>query len=127
VVDIVALHGLNGHWNDTWTSSGGVNWLRDEGFLPSQIPYARIMSYGYKSSVFGTKTLARIDNFADGLLAQLQGRRMDVEEQKRPIIFICHSLGGIVAKRVRPVLNAYDLKINSLLFALCVCKLTCGA
>jgi predicted alpha/beta-fold hydrolase len=102
VVDIVALHGLNGHWNDTWTSPiSGANWLKDEGFLPTQVPNARIMSYGYNSSVFGTTAEADINSFAEQLLNQLQGRRSSIEEKKRPIIFICHSLGGIVAKKVR--------------------------
>jgi hypothetical protein len=100
-VDIIALHGLNGHYRDTWTSPvTGSNWLIDEGFLPSQIPNARIMSYGYNSQVELSKSTADIGAFAEGLLYQLQTWRRTAEEKKRPIIFICHSLGGIVAKKV---------------------------
>ncbi|PMD49675.1 uncharacterized protein K444DRAFT_513499, partial [Hyaloscypha bicolor E] len=50
IVDIVALHGLSGHYRQTWTSTvTGANWLEHEGFLPNQIPNARIMSYGHNS------------------------------------------------------------------------------
>ncbi|KAH3938661.1 hypothetical protein HBH98_243260 [Parastagonospora nodorum] len=47
-VDIVAVHGLNGHREKTWTAGSGVNgvdsinWLRD--LLPHDLPNARILS-----------------------------------------------------------------------------------
>jgi hypothetical protein len=101
-VDIVAIHGLNGHYQRTWSaiaSNGSqVNWLRD--FLPKQIPNARIMSYGYNSAVQFSKSVAAIETFAKQLLEDLISWRNSVAEQNRPIIFICHSLGGIVFKQV---------------------------
>jgi hypothetical protein len=101
VVDIVAIHGLNGHCCQTWTTpiSDGqeVNWLKD--LLPKQIPNARIMSFGYNSAVQLSKSAANISFFADQLLEDLFIRRQRQEEPGRPIIFICHSLGGIVFKQ----------------------------
>ena len=44
---IVAVHGLNGHREKTWTVNG-VNWLRD--FLPLDISNARIYSWGYDAN-----------------------------------------------------------------------------
>ncbi|MCJ1268052.1 hypothetical protein MMC22_007938, partial [Lobaria immixta] len=44
LLDIVAVHGLNGHREKTWTVND-VNWLRD--LLPLDIPKARILSWGY--------------------------------------------------------------------------------
>ncbi|KAH0541264.1 hypothetical protein FGG08_004269 [Glutinoglossum americanum] len=44
-VDIVAVHGLNGHREKSWTAKNNVNWLRD--LLPEVIPKARIFSWGY--------------------------------------------------------------------------------
>jgi hypothetical protein len=41
---IVAVHGLDGHREKSWTTDD-VNWLRD--FLPTDIPKARIISWGY--------------------------------------------------------------------------------
>jgi hypothetical protein len=33
---VVAVHGLNGHSEKTWTADNGVNWLRD--LLPEDFP-----------------------------------------------------------------------------------------
>jgi hypothetical protein len=41
---IVAIHGLDGHREKSWTVNE-VNWLRD--LLSTDIPNARIMSWGY--------------------------------------------------------------------------------
>jgi hypothetical protein len=45
---IVAIHGLNGHREKTWTTSSGVNWLRD--LLPRDLPNARLLSWGYDAN-----------------------------------------------------------------------------
>jgi len=102
VVDIVALHGLNGHYYDTWSgkrqnSNLKYNWLESE--LRIQIPNARIMSYGYDSAIF-SKSIADVTTFADQLLEALMGFRSSSTERNRPLVFICHSLGGIVFKKV---------------------------
>ncbi|KAL7777411.1 hypothetical protein CFE70_004076 [Pyrenophora teres f. teres 0-1] len=47
-VDIVAVHGLNGHREKTWTTSSGINWLHD--LLPHDLPNARILSWGYDAN-----------------------------------------------------------------------------
>ena len=102
IVDIVALHGLNGHYWKTWTATSAsgkaTNWLED--FLPEQIPNARIMSYGYNSTVQLSKSVADIGTFAEQLLHSLIAKRRSRTERKRPVIFICHSLGGLVFKQV---------------------------
>ncbi|KAI8623314.1 hypothetical protein F5Y19DRAFT_459002 [Xylariaceae sp. FL1651] len=99
-IDIVALHGLNGHWKETWratNSTGGSMWLQD--FLPYQIPRARVMSFGYDSLVF-SKSVANVSIFAEQLLEALMAERNRPGNlQSRPIIFVCHSLGGIVVKK----------------------------
>ncbi|KAH6861238.1 hypothetical protein B0T12DRAFT_336994, partial [Alternaria alternata] len=41
VIDVVAIHGLNGHREKTWTAGNGVHWLRD--LLPHDLPQARIL------------------------------------------------------------------------------------
>jgi hypothetical protein len=102
ISDIIAIHGLNGHYRNTWTavSKSGTqcNWLQD--LLPKQIPNARIMSYGYNSAVQFSKSTADVGTFADGLLEEIMSYRGTNAEKARPIIFICHSLGGIVFKKV---------------------------
>ncbi|KAH7140282.1 hypothetical protein B0J13DRAFT_477392 [Dactylonectria estremocensis] len=101
LVDIVALHGLNGHYRKTWSTTGTsgakVNWLKT--MLPQHVPKARIMSFGYDSAVQFSKSTADIGDFAEALLADLVACRKSKVEKRRPIIFICHSLGGIVFKQ----------------------------
>lgn len=77
-------------------------WLRD--FLPQQIPHARIMSFGYDSGVLFSKSTSNIGTFAEQLLELLLSMRVNVSAT-RPIIFICHSLGGIVVKKVGSLLR----------------------
>ena len=81
----------------TWTAENGKLWLRD--FLPSQLPSARIMSFGYNSDTFLSKAVADIEDVASMLLNGLGLSRNLPEEKKRPIVFISHSLGGIVVKK----------------------------
>jgi hypothetical protein len=52
---IVAVHGLNGHREKTWTA-GGKNWLRE--FLPFDIPNARILSWGYDANTHSTSPIS---------------------------------------------------------------------
>jgi hypothetical protein len=137
-VDIVAIHGLNGHFLKTWSSesvfvnttafgpanpqanlfpkSSGrrpVNWLMD--FLPEKVPEARIMSFGYNSIVAFSKSGATINTFAEQLLENLIACRETEEEQSRRIIFICHSLGGIVFKQVSPLYMCdYEIEYDRL-------------
>ncbi|KAG9052480.1 hypothetical protein FS842_009789 [Serendipita sp. 407] len=45
IVDIVAIHGLDGHREQSWTAEDGTMWLKD--LLPDDISNVRILSYGY--------------------------------------------------------------------------------
>ncbi|KAH0030808.1 hypothetical protein KCU78_g2959, partial [Aureobasidium melanogenum] len=103
-VDIVAVHGLMGHWENTWnagTSHDDPMFLRDR--IPADLSRigvrARIFSYGYDSAVVFSKSIATIDQAAIMLLSRLLGKRRTSEEKGRPIIFIAHSLGGLVVKQ----------------------------
>lgn len=102
IVDIVAIHGLNGDYADTWTATpdagSQVNWLRD--LLPNEVSNARIMSFSYNSAVQFSKSTSDVFTFADQLLEQLYNARFDGRQQSRRLVFICHSLGGIVFKQV---------------------------
>ncbi|KAF2194935.1 hypothetical protein K469DRAFT_521751, partial [Zopfia rhizophila CBS 207.26] len=80
----------------TWTN-GGSFWLQD--FLPSAVPNARIFTYGYNSAIAFSGSAARLDDYAKCILERLIAKRRTFSaEEKRPIIFICHSLGGTVFK-----------------------------
>ncbi|KAF8529510.1 hypothetical protein BU17DRAFT_60307 [Hysterangium stoloniferum] len=47
-IDIVAIHGLDGHREQSWTAENGILWLKD--LLPQRLPHARIATYGYDAS-----------------------------------------------------------------------------
>ncbi|KAL3459246.1 hypothetical protein BJX64DRAFT_265080 [Aspergillus heterothallicus] len=97
-IDLIAIHGLNPknkerHAERTWELDGKL-WLRD--FLPEQLPQARIFLFGYNSSVSIRSSSAGVREQAQNLLTRLLLERHEC--QSRPIIFIAHSLGGIVVK-----------------------------
>lgn len=101
-VDIITIHGLNGHREKTWTDkTTNVNWLCDETCLPKDIPNARVLSFGYNSASYFSRYDSDVRDFASELLAAVRASRKSYAEKHRPIVFICHSLGGLVFKQVR--------------------------
>ena len=96
-VDVVAVHGLQGNAIKTWEHSNGKMWLKD--FLPPDLPFARIMTFGYDSTVLLSKSVAQIEDKALELLNQLSLERISPDSNGRPIVFIGHSLGGILVKK----------------------------
>lgn len=112
-VDIVAIHGLDGDIRSTWTHKNGTFWLKD--LLLGSMPGARVFSYGYPSETFFSRSVAGIRDFAVYLLNAIEDRlREDARggiKSSRPIIYICHSLGGIVFKQVG--VSVFESKISS--------------
>lgn len=104
MASIVAVHGFDEDEYEAWTyGPSGVNWL--EAFLPSAVNGAlqpRIFSYGYSAesaSLLGNDAANGVLQQAHNLVARLQAERSLSHSSKRPIIFICHGLGGIIVKR----------------------------
>ncbi|KAJ0100671.1 hypothetical protein J7T55_011185 [Diaporthe amygdali] len=98
VVDIVAVHGLNGHREKTWTAPKGVHWLRD--LLPADIPHARIMCWGYDANTHDSSRVScqYLYDHARSLVSDLCRKRTLTYSSRPQIIFIAHSLGGIIVK-----------------------------
>ncbi|KAL8375128.1 hypothetical protein RB599_001725 [Gaeumannomyces hyphopodioides] len=94
-VDLVAVHGLGGHRTRTWQHpETRAYWLQE--FVPADIKNARVVAYGYNSAVAFSKSTAGVEDFARDMLERLKTVRQDSD---RPIIFICHSMGGLVVKK----------------------------
>ncbi|KAJ5623510.1 hypothetical protein N7490_012115, partial [Penicillium lividum] len=118
-VDFVFVHGLNplgrnDHPFQTWTHANGKFWPKD--FLAEDMPFARVFVYGYNSSVTNAQTMstASIKDHANTLLNLLDMERdPSISALPPKIIFIGHSLGGLVIKQA--LLNAKeDPKYNSI-------------
>ena len=75
-------------------------WPRD--LLPSDIPNARVLSFGYDTQVRhfsgASPSHNTVRDFAGDFLIALESKRRD--EPTRPLIFVVHSLGGIVVKEM---------------------------
>ncbi|KAI6080132.1 hypothetical protein F4821DRAFT_266190, partial [Hypoxylon rubiginosum] len=97
-LDIVAIHGLNGHREKTWTADNGMHWLRD--LLPEDLPNVRILAWGYDANTHasGRVSCQYLYDHALDLVADLTRKRTLTNSTERPIIFVAHSLGGIVVK-----------------------------
>ncbi|KAL4755727.1 uncharacterized protein BDW70DRAFT_49280 [Aspergillus foveolatus] len=101
LVDIVAIHGLHEDSVNAWIEpETGILWLRD--LVPLHIPQARILSFGYEalpSSYDDERIVEKIQSLATTLVADLEGDRSLENCERRPIIFVCHGLGGVVVKK----------------------------
>jgi pimeloyl-ACP methyl ester carboxylesterase len=99
---IVFVPGLGGDYIETWQADdeSGTVWPRD--LLPTYVTGVRVISFKYNTSLNGTTSQAGIRDHAKDLLDRLVDEREDDEAASlRPLIFVGHSLGGIVIKRVR--------------------------
>jgi len=108
------VHGLGGDPVETWKSRKdglAVNWTTD--FLPKDIhqldgigKQVRVLTYGYSSKLFsGPQMDERVLKYlpqalylhANRLIEQLAAERAG-NAKERPLIFIAHSLGGLIVK-----------------------------
>ena len=77
-----------------------VYWPAD--LVHQTAPKSRILTYGYDTNVrhwaAGQVSQKTLYDHANDLLTSLEAMRRGATEQKRPILFIVHSLGGLVTK-----------------------------
>ncbi|KAF5972527.1 kinesin light chain, partial [Fusarium coicis] len=99
IVDICFVHGLTGSRTGTWKAHGQSEpWPKT--LLPPALGRARIITYGYDAYVL-SKPLAssnRLVDHAMNLLTDLTVDRLSCNASCRPLIFVAHSLGGLVCK-----------------------------
>ncbi|KAF4454062.1 LipA and NB-ARC domain-containing protein [Fusarium austroafricanum] len=97
---LIFVHGLGGHRETSWTHKpSNVFWPKD--LLSSEVPASRILSFGYDSGRGDSNAPAsqsRIRNHAEDLVNDLNQKRELSQTTTRPIIFVAHSLGGLVVQ-----------------------------
>ncbi|KAH0428489.1 hypothetical protein CcaCcLH18_09047 [Colletotrichum camelliae] len=100
-VDIVFVHGLTGNRENTWKHQGsGTFWPKD--LLAQDVVSARIMTYGYDADVFqlfGTTSTNTLRDHGKDLAETLSMNRRMAGCTDRPVIFVAHSLGGLVCQK----------------------------
>jgi hypothetical protein len=70
--------------------------------LQHELPATRILTYSYNTSCWSSSTQDTSNNLRDhslNLLADLYADRQSNNALERPLIFICHGLGGIIVKK----------------------------
>ncbi|KAM0360984.1 hypothetical protein ACHAPK_011831, partial [Fusarium culmorum] len=98
-VDIYFVHGLTGNRTSTWTArEQAAPWPKT--LLPSELPKACILTYGYDAYVVSKSVASsnRLIDHAMNLLTDLTNDRRRRNASSRPLIFVVHSLGGLVCK-----------------------------
>ncbi|KAJ9136895.1 Ankyrin repeat domain-containing protein 50 [Pleurostoma richardsiae] len=82
------------------TPKKAVYWPRD--LVPITVPHARVLTYGYdthiRHSLVSPENTSTVYDFAHDLLVELGSQRQAAP--LRPVLFIAHSLGGIVVKEM---------------------------
>lgn len=123
--DIILVHGLGGTAMRTWSWKRDVSyfwpvWLTEEQGLSK----FRIFSFGYNSNFKGAGTNLNIIDFGKELLYSMltfsgglvEGTDERIPIGSRPIIFVAHSMGGLVVKKAY-VLGKHDKQYSRLIAA----------
>jgi hypothetical protein len=115
-IDCVSIHGWGGHALGSFrdTHSHYV-WLRDG--LTKQFPKLRIWIYGYRSDLKAENTYGNIHEYASNFrrLLMIMRKRSGDMDLTTPLIFIAHSLGGLLLKEAFIGMHANDEFEQSLL------------
>lgn len=90
------------------TGNAYTTWLHKEtkiywpsALLKQDIPDARILSFGYDADFIGfwnPVSNSRLSNHAENMVGGLVRKRGRTNTQKRKILFVAHSLGGLVVE-----------------------------
>lgn len=92
-IDILTISGLGSHpFGSFIHKTDGHMWLSDS--LPKDMSMARVMIYGYESRLEGSSSFAHLGDLASSLKRAIYRLR----SEKKRIVLIGHSLGGLLIK-----------------------------
>ncbi|MGJ4953965.1 ABC-three component system protein [Bradyrhizobium sp. HKCCYLS20291] len=98
--DVIFVHGLTGSPYETWespnsTEAEGPYWPK---WLLVDLPHLNCYTLGFPASLFAKWAKKEMDLYesAKAILEILAGYNIG----KRPLVFVCHSLGGLLVKQI---------------------------
>lgn len=98
-INICFIHGLTGNRDSTWTAlEQSTPWPTL--LLPPKLPSTRLLTWGYNAYIMQASVASknRLTDYATNLLIDLINDRASYNASSRSLIFITHSLGGLVCK-----------------------------
>ncbi|KAK6829587.1 hypothetical protein PG987_010171 [Apiospora arundinis] len=100
VADVIFVHGLNGGSYSTWSKGNNPSHFWPQEWLPRDEAFkdVRIHTFGYPSAV-GRDSILNVHDFARSLLAAVRDSPTINRDANTSIIFISHSMGGLVVKK----------------------------
>ncbi|RDW65591.1 hypothetical protein BP5796_10283 [Coleophoma crateriformis] len=97
-VDIIAVSGLGGHAFGSFKERGGNHmWVRDA--LPKDLKTARVFIYGYDAHLTKSESFQDLEDLSSTFRQSVQAIKRDRNSPK-PLIYIAHSLGGLLVKEM---------------------------
>ncbi|CAH0022758.1 unnamed protein product [Clonostachys rhizophaga] len=93
--DCVVISGLGSHPMGSWQPRGDKTfmWIRDS--LPGLLDDIRFILYGYNTKLLDSKSIQAVPDLARSFIAALQAGNW----MSKPLIFLAHSLGGVLMKQ----------------------------
>ncbi|WP_164631741.1 hypothetical protein [Rhodopseudomonas sp. WA056] len=103
LIDVIFIHGFSGDGMKTWTNSSGQFWPR---WLLDEFEGLAVFSVRYASSIFWRKPNHSLRELAIALIEKITSSPL--RRNNTPIVFVCHSLGGLVIKEILSVARDND-------------------
>ncbi|KAH8894176.1 hypothetical protein GQ53DRAFT_744927 [Thozetella sp. PMI_491] len=97
--DCIAISGLASHPFGSWQPHGedkSFMWIRD--VMPNYRPSTRFLVYGYDTAMVNSRSFQSIPDLSWSLISDLKANGW-VSPTTKPLIFLAHSLGGVVLKQ----------------------------
>jgi hypothetical protein len=105
LADIVFIHGLKGSAEHTWGEAGGATfWPR---WLSEDLPFADVWALEYPADLFwwaGSGASMELPERARSVIGLLVGYGIG----SRPLVFVTHSLGGLLAKAMLRAAQSFN-------------------
>jgi hypothetical protein len=104
----IAISGLASHPFGSWQPKGEDKtfmWIRDA--LPRALPMSRAILYGYDTTLLDSNSFQSIVDLASSLIDHLKANGWYLVSSK-PLVFLAHSLGGIILKEAFSMMASGD-------------------